>query len=61
MCSMKYNKDKKTNGREDYPQESEMKLSDSFVVKDDNISLELKVKIININENGQEYYKKAHP
>ena len=37
------------NGRDDYPQESEMKLSDSFIIKDDKIKLELIVKIININ------------
>ena len=37
------------NGKSEYPEETEMKLSDSFMVKKENINLELKVKILNIN------------
>ena len=37
------------NGETDYPEETEMKLSDSFIVNDGNVNLELKVKILNIN------------
>ncbi len=37
------------NGTDDYPEESEMKLSDSFIVIDDNVNLDLRIKILNIN------------
>ena len=49
------------NGKEDYPQESEMKLSDSFIVKGDKINLELKVKIININYEKESRILKDSP
>lgn len=41
------------NGREDFPKESEMKLSDAFEdfnQSDNEVNLELKVKVFNINE-----------
>lgn len=43
------------NGTEDYPMESELKLSDSFAEfpKDGKLSVELVVKVININLNKQ--------
>ena len=37
------------NGAEDFPVSREQKLSDAFAVKCDKISLELKVKVINVN------------
>lgn len=37
------------NGAEDFPVCREQKLSDAFAVKCDKISLELKVKVINVN------------
>jgi hypothetical protein len=41
---------------DDYPEESEMKPSDSFIVQNDKINLEPKVKILNINyEKGKSY------
>ena len=55
------------NGRDDYPEESEMKLSESFVVKDNNINnlyninLELKVKILNINHQKKSKILKDCP
>ena len=39
------------NGVEDYPNETELKLSDSFMTKPEHIPLELKVKVLNINKN----------
>ena len=39
------------NGIEDYPNETELKLSDSFMTKPEHIPLELKVKVLNINKN----------
>ena len=48
------------NGVDDYPEESEMKLSDSFIVRDDKVNLELKVKILNINyEKGKKLLIKS--
>ena len=47
------------NGAEDFPVCREQKLSDAFAVKCDKISLELKVKVINVNYDKElaEKYK----
>ena len=48
------------NGVDEYPEEDEMKLSDSFMVRDDKINLELKVKVLNINyEKGKKLLRKS--
>jgi len=48
------------NGKEDYPEESEMKLSDSFMIEGNNVSLELIVKVLNINyEKGATILKEC--
>ncbi len=39
------------NGEEDYPVEQTLKLSDAFLTEDNNKSLELRVKVFNINKN----------
>ena len=38
------------NGVKDYPNETELKLSDSFMTKPERIPLELTVKVLNINQ-----------
>ena len=46
------------NGNADLPLESELKLSDAFIVKCDKLYLELKVRVINVNyEKGAELLK----
>ncbi len=48
------------NGMEDYPEETVIKLSDSYKIKTDDPLLELKVKVININLNkNHELLKKC--
>ena len=41
------------NGVKDYPNETELKLSDSFMTKPERIPLELTVKVLNINKNKE--------
>ena len=48
------------NGKEDQPLEQELKLSDAFEAKCDKISIEAKVRVINVNyEKGSEILKKS--
>ena len=44
-------------GKEKWAKEKELRLSDAYIVKDNEPSLELKVKVINIRP--EEPYKKA--
>ena len=48
------------NGEEEQPIEHEMKLSDAFMVKCDKISIEAKVKVINVNyDKNSELLKRS--
>ena len=48
------------NGTDDFPLETIMRLSDSFIENDDNSMLELKVRVININlDKNHEILKKC--
>ena len=48
------------NGTEEQPEEQELKLSDAFVVKCDKISIEARIKVINVNyDKGAEILEKS--
>lgn len=48
------------NGTEEQPEEQELKLSDAFIVKCDKISIEARIKVINVNyDKGAEILEKS--